>query len=138
MTAIRRIRALFAVAAVSGAAAILLPGGQALATKGNCDPAPALYNVQKLAKGDGTVIVEVHYGWDGVSVYPDCAGPVLEIHYTNTGTDTWRAILPRKTRGLTFVDIPPGTDTTVTGNALRQAGLDTLDAIGELTVVRIS
>lgn len=90
--------------------------------------------MQRVVKGDGSVTVEVHYGWDGVSVYPDCVGPVLSIRYINTSQITWYAHLPQKARGLTVVEIPPGTDQTVTGNALRQAGLDTLDAIANLVV----
>lgn len=102
--------------------------------KGSCDPSPDPYNQMTLTKGDGTVTVDVRYGWDGVSVYPNCAGPVLQIRYVNTGTVTWYARLPRKTRGQTWVTIPLGTDQTVTGNALRQAGLDTIDAIADLVL----
>lgn len=102
--------------------------------KGSCDPSPDAFHVMTLTKGNGDVTVDIRYGWDGVSVYPNCVGPVLQIHYTNTGAVTWYARLPRKTRGQAFVAIPPGTDQTVTGNTLRQAGLDTLDAVTDLVL----
>lgn len=107
--------------------------------KGTCDHAldPNGYNEVTLTKGNGTVTVDVRWLWDGVSIWPACAGEVIQIHYVNAGTDTWRAQLPNKTRGEAFVDIPPGTDETVTGNLLRQAGLDTLAAIVGLELTRV-
>jgi hypothetical protein len=50
----------------------------------------------------------VRWTWDGVSVYPECDGPVVQVHYINTGSETWYAHLPLKTRGVTDVAITPG------------------------------
>jgi hypothetical protein len=104
--------------------------------RGSCDHTlePLGYNVITLTKGNGTVTVDVRWTWDGVSVWPECDGPVVQVHYTNTGTETWYAHLPRKTRGVTDVAITPGEDQVVSGNALRQAGLDTLGTILGLTL----
>lgn len=103
-------------------------------TKGSCDPSPDPFNETTLSKGDGTVTVDVQWGWDGASVYPECDGPVFQVHYTNTGVVTWIANLPKKTRGTTSVTINPGDDITVSGNQLKQAGLDTYSTIRGLTL----
>jgi hypothetical protein len=103
-------------------------------TKGSCDPSPELFNEVTLTKGNGTVTVDVRWTWDGVSIYPNCAGPVIQVHYTNTGQQTWYAHLPRKTRGVTTVEILPGADQVVSGAALATAGLDTLASIQGLTL----
>lgn len=110
-----------------------IPGG-AMATKGQCDPAPDPYNIQSQTKGNGEVAIEIRYGWDGVSVWPECAGPVLRVRVTNTGTQTWYAHLQgRKARPVT-VAIEPGAARNYSGTQLAQVGLVTLDDLSDLTL----
>lgn len=83
---------------------------------GTCDPATRgdAFNTMELAGGvNASVVVTVRFGWDGVSVRPDCDGPVRDLRVRNTGTDTHWALLPAKRNGDKWVAIPAGTDTTV-------------------------
>jgi hypothetical protein len=76
--------------------------------------------------------------WDGVSVPPNCNGPITSLHVVNQSpTDTYRALLPNARRGQGFVDMPPGTDQTVTGGQLRTAGLDTIQDLAAVNLVKL-
>lgn len=129
---------------ISTIAATLLLGGavsevivpQARATKGQCDPAPEPYNVQSMTKGNGTVMIEARYGWDGVSVWPECAGPILRIRVTNSGTETWYAHLVGRRGQPRTIEIPPGTARNYSGSQLTNVGIETLDDLAELTLTR--
>jgi hypothetical protein len=85
----------------------------------------------------GTIHIRVQWSWDGVSVYPDCNGPIQDVFVENTGTNTWRCLLPAKKRGNPWVDIPPGSANTLTGNQLNQAGLTTRTDVLGLELVQV-
>ena len=73
----------------------------------------------------GSILVDVKFGWDSVSIRPDCDGPVASIRLRNTSTQTAWADLPNKKRGNRWVAINPGTDaTTSQANQLRNLGLE--------------
>lgn len=105
-------------------------------TKGSCDPGPGQFNEQTLSKGNGTVTVTVRYGWDGVSVFPSCAGPIHDVRVRNTGTVTWNLLLPNG-RQAKNRPIVPGADQTFSGAQLAAIGLVTLADIQALTLVRV-
>jgi hypothetical protein len=97
---------------------------------GTCDPATRgdAFNSVTLEKplpnGSGSVLADVHYGWDGISVRPDCDGPVLFLRTRNTGTQTAWAPLPNKKKPPLWVQIDPGTDVTITAQGqLNNLGL---------------
>lgn len=81
----------------------------------------------------GSVMVDIQYGWDGVSVMPNCDGPITSLRTRNTSTDTAWALLPNKKKVPLWVQIDPGTDSTITAaGTLKNLGLtncsDVLDA----------
>lgn len=131
------IRRILATVALSGA---LLAGGlavpQARATKGNCDPAPDPYNIQRMTKGNDTVLIEIRYGWDGVSVYPECAGPIIRIRVTNTGDETWYAHVEGRKGQPRTIAIEPGAARNYTGAQLASVGIETLDDLAGLSLTR--
>lgn len=94
--------------------------------EGTCDPASRgdLFNVTETAEFGGDILITIRWGWDGVSVRPDCDGPVQDIRVRNVSQITYYANLPNKKRGTRNIAIPPGTDTTLSGGQLKQAGLD--------------
>ena len=99
---------------------------------GTCDPASRgePYNTVTLEmpapNGTGSVLIDIRYGWDGVSVRPNCNGPVSRLRTRNTSTQPAWALLPLKKRGDTWVQIAPGTDVTVTAaGQLSNLGLST-------------
>lgn len=110
---------------------------QARAAKGSCDPAPAQFNTQSMTKANGAVTIDVRYGWDGVSVWPDCQGPIISIRVTNTGTETWYAHLTGRRGQPRTIAIDPGTDRIISGAQLATVGITTLDDLAELTLTRI-
>jgi hypothetical protein len=139
----KTIRIILTAATVLLGAAQFAPSGVPLmpqparATKGQCDPAPDPYNIQSMTKGNGTVTIEARYGWDGVSVWPECAGPILRIRVTNSGTETWYAHLVGRKGTPRTITIAPGVDRTIQGGQLAQVGIETLDDLSDLTLTRI-
>jgi hypothetical protein len=67
---------------------------------GTCDPASRgdAYNSvtleERAPNGSGSVLTDVRYGWDGVSVMPNCDGPVSYLRTRNTSTMTAWATQP--------------------------------------------
>jgi hypothetical protein len=86
---------------------------------GTCDPASRgdAYNQVAeevpLPNGSGSVLIDGRWDWDGVSVRPNCDGPVNFLRTRNTGTMPAWANLPNKKRGNPWVQIDPGTDVTI-------------------------
>jgi len=105
---------------------------------GTCDPASRGEASNQLTvevpnpNGSGAVLIDIRYGWDGVSVRPNCEGPVLSLRTRNLSNSTAWANLPNKKRGNTWVQIDPGTDVTVNAQGqLNNLGLSNLsDVLG--------
>jgi hypothetical protein len=109
---------------------------------GTCDPATRgqAHNKTALAQeipaeiGGGAVLYEIVWDWDGVSVIPNCNGPIVSIHVRNTNpTATVWVLLPSKKKGSLWVQIDPSTDSTVT----QQGQLNTLGLTTRADVDRI-
>lgn len=100
---------------------------------------PATYNVQNLSLANGEISVVIRYGWDGVSVFPYCVGPVHRVRVMNTGSQTWYVRIPRaRVAGTRLMAIPPGFDETWNAGVLSARGIDTLADIEELTLTLTS
>jgi hypothetical protein len=98
-----------------------------------CDPSPEPFHTVELAKGEGQVVVTIHVGWDGASVWPNCAGPIVDVRLRNTGTDTWILNLPNGRR-LKNQPVEPGTDVTLTGAQLTNLGVTTIADLQNFTL----
>lgn len=89
---------------------------------GTCDPATRgdAFNATSLERpapdGSGSVLIDIHYGWDGVSVRPDCNGPVWYLRVRNNSALPAWALLPNKKQGQLWMQGDPGTDQII-GNA---------------------
>lgn len=106
-----------------------------MATKGQCDPAPAAFNSQTMALANGEITVDIRYGWDGVSVFPDCQGPIIRIRVQNLSqVTTWYAHVEGKRGQPQTIAIPPGDTSIYSGQALANHGITTLDDIANLTI----
>ena len=87
---------------------------------GTCDPASRgqAYNgvtlEVPLPDGSGSVLIDCHFGWDGVSVRPDCNGPTQSIWTRNTGAMTAWVLLPNRRKSPPYAPIAPGADVTIT------------------------
>ena len=105
---------------------------------GTCDPATRgdTFNATQLEKPlpnlSGSVLVDIRWGWDGVSVRPNCDGPVQSLRVRNNGTQTAWASLPNKKKAPLWVQIDPGTDvTTSSPGQLSNLGLSNYaDVVG--------
>jgi hypothetical protein len=57
-----------------------------------------------LSKFGGRATFTCRWGWDGVSTFPDCDGPILDVTLTNSSPHAWQIQLPvgraAKTRTL--------------------------------------
>lgn len=112
---------------------------------GTCDPASRgdAFNVMELAGGiNGNVVVTVRFSWDGVSTKTTepvgCDGPVKDIRVRNTGAVPYWALLPAKKAGNPWVEIPAGTDTTVSSpGQLNNLGLRNYSDVAGVTVTDV-
>jgi hypothetical protein len=109
---------------------------------GTCDPATRgeasnqITLEEPLPDGSGVVVIDVHYGWDGSSVMPNCDGPIQSIRTRNTGTQTTWCVLPDKKKPPLWVKIDPGTDVTITAKGtLNNLGLTKFSDIPALGFV---
>lgn len=117
-------------------AALILPEA-AMATKGSCAVDPTIgFNEETLAKGNGAIQVDVQFGWDNVSVFPTCDGPLFNAHVTNTtsgaNAQTWYAVFPRPHRphgNPIVITMGPGFDQTYTAQQLSAVGLSSFSDI---------
>lgn len=109
---------------------------------GTCDPATRgdAFNAFDLEQhlGDGVVRIWGEYGWDGVSTRETgCNGPLNALSVSNTGTAPAYVRLPNKKKGSPFVEIPPGSSTSLSAGQRNQLGLenisDVMDALPSLT-----
>lgn len=93
-----------------------------------CNPADRglTYNKTEMALQGGAILVTILWGWDGVSTIPNCNGPVQSIRVRNNSAATYYANLPNKKKPPLYVEIPAGTDATISGKGtLRNYGLET-------------
>lgn len=98
---------------------------------GTCDPATRgqAFNAVTIERPapnlSGSVLADVHYTWDGISVRETgCNGPITFIRVRNTSTMTAWADLPNKKQGNKWIQIDPGTDVTTTSQGqLNNLGL---------------
>lgn len=97
---------------------------------GTCDPASRgeTYNQQtlevELPDGSGHVLIDVRFGDNGTSTFPDCDGPIRSLWTRNTGDATAWALLPNKKKAPAWVAVNPGDDITVTAKGtLNNLGL---------------
>lgn len=107
--------------------------------KGVCDPAPEEYNTLYLGVLDDRVAVTVLWSWDGVSVYPDCDGPIVSVRVQNLTDAAVSALLPnaRKQAGRVYT-LQPGADITITSpGTLKNLGYETIRDMDDLTVVEV-
>lgn len=101
-----------------------------------CNPSPDTFNTEIIAKGNGLVIITMNYGWDGVSVFPNCAGPIISARIQNMGPDTWMLRLPNGKQSKNN-PVVPGTDATLTGSQLTALGVTQLADIRDMTLVKV-
>lgn len=112
---------------------------------GTCDPASRgdPYNSQTLSMGNGAVTAEIRYGWDGVSVLPDCDGPLVNgsgtgnvwaIRVTNNDSVSWWVHTIGKRGQPHNTEFTPGSVTTFTKNQAANNGYDSISDFDELTL----
>lgn len=84
----------------------------------------------------GYVLLDIRYTHDGVSVRPNCDGPITRLRTRNTSQQTAWAVLPNKRKSPQWVQIDPGTDVSITNQGtLNQIGVETFsDAAGVVFV----
>lgn len=85
---------------------------------GTCDPASRGDTFNSGAMEIGPILVEYRYGWDGVSVRPDCVGPLQRLRVTNQSpfgvwpAATWYVHMKGRRGQPKVFELPPGfTDT---------------------------
>jgi hypothetical protein len=104
-----------------------------------CNPADwgATWAVGRL--GIGPILLEWEAGWDGVSVWPECNGPLHSLHVLNTSTtDTWYAHFKGKRGQPKVIDIPPSTDRTFNQGQLGSRGFQDASDLGDLQILPTS
>jgi hypothetical protein len=113
---------------------------------GTCDPATRgeAFNVQQMAVANGQVDVTVRYGWDGVSVRPDCDGPLVNgtgvqsnrwaIKVTNNDSVAWYVHTVGRKGQPQHLQLQPGVTTTHTANQGNNAGYTSIQDFENLSM----
>jgi hypothetical protein len=111
--------------------------GELTMPKGVCDPSPDAHNVVEMDIENGACQARFLWDWDGVSVFPECAGPLFRARVrNNTANVTYYAhFIGRKGTPRT-VDITPGMDETRNAAWLAQRGLDEYSDLASFTIDR--
>lgn len=80
--------------------------------------------------GGGSILFDVRFHHDGVSVRPNCDGPIIYLRARNTSpTVTARILLPNKKKGNPWIDGPPNSD-VVLNPEVRQPDQNQLNNLG--------
>jgi hypothetical protein len=103
---------------------------------GTCDPATRgePYNVTTLEFGGGAVTIDVRWDWDGVSVRPDCDGPIRRVRTTNSDSVSWYVHTVGKRGQPRDIELPAGQVRIWNAAQLSSAGYDTITDLENLTL----
>lgn len=140
MSVRRRVGVALAASALAATVGLHVSPAQAILR--TCDTAPITGTTDKsfaleIPNPDysGSVLADVHYVWDGVSVWPNCDGPVTSLRTRNTGDTTGWALLPDKKKAPLWMQINPGTDVTITAKGqLANLGLSNASDVQSVTI----
>lgn len=102
----------------------------------SCNPVDHGRTFNTKAQSTMGVGIEVRWDWDGVSVYPDCDGPLVNgtgggntwaVRATNPTDSTWyvHTIRARDGQAMTY-SIVPGQTVTLTANQAAANGYDSI------------
>jgi len=103
---------------------------------GTCDPATRgkTFNVLATQYAGGLVGITVRYGWDGVSTYPNCDGPIIQVQvFNNDSVSWWVHTVGRKGQPIAL-QMVPGFSATYTGAQLATLGFNNKTDLDELTL----
>jgi hypothetical protein len=75
-----------------------------------------------LSKDDGQVTITIRATWDGISAWPDCDGPVIDIAFRNTSPRAWLLQFPSGKAAKTRV-LSSGMNRLFSGATLTTLGL---------------
>lgn len=135
----RRIIAALAAAFVLAAAPVSLVA-PASAAPGTCDPATRGMAYNEVQQDQGPVVIYARFTWDGVSVMPDCDGPIILLRGTNmSATETWYVHFQGRKGTWRTVTLTPGISLQVTSSGqLRQLGLPDASDLAGLYITQSS
>lgn len=113
---------------------------------GTCDPATRgqAFSVLQLAVANGDVMLTIRFGWDGVSVRPNCDGPLINgtgvasnrwaVQAQNLSQTTYYAHTIRKNGQLARYTLGPGATGNVTVAQASANGYTAASDFGSLSM----
>lgn len=103
---------------------------------GTCDPATrgATFNEFEVAWFEGAVVMKGRFGWDGVSVKPNCDGPLIRLQGINTTQQTYYAWFLSKSGTPRSITMGPGFNQIVTQPTLGNQGFNSYSDCDGITV----
>jgi hypothetical protein len=114
-----------------------------LPTTQSCDPAAHGRNFNTTRLATVGVGIEVRWDWDGVSVWPNCDGPLVNgggaagnwaVRVKNPTAQTWYVHTTRKNGQPATYSIAPGQTQTLTVNQMASAGYTVFSDFSNLTL----
>jgi len=102
-----------------------------------CDPTAfgLQFHTGEIAYFDGEVSVAYEWDWDGVSVVPECNGPLRRIRGQNRSTgSTYYAWFQGRNGFVRSLALPPGFDGALTRAQLVAAGYANKSDVEGLTI----
>lgn len=133
-----RITARLAATLAASTLALTTVGGPAMARETGPCVGPLEFALEvPLPDGTGYVLADVQFTGDGISLHETgCDGPVTSLRTRNTGSSTAWALLPDKKKAPLWVQIDPGTDTTITAKGqLANLGLSNASDVRSVQLV---
>lgn len=102
-----------------------------------CDPGPGGFNVTQLSKDNGRATVTIRSTWDGVSVWPRCDGPIVDVTLRNTSPRAWLLTLPVGRASKTRL-VSSSINRVYSGAQLATIGLITVSDVAGLIMTDLS
>lgn len=93
--------------------------------------------VTVLSKDEGRATITIRATWDGISVWPDCDGPIVDVTFRNTSPHAWLLSFPVGRASKTRV-LASAANRMFTGSQLTTIGLINVSDIAELTMTSLS
>lgn len=102
-----------------------------------CDPGPGGFNVTQLSKDNGRATITVRSTWDGVSAWPTCDGPIVDVTLRNTSPKAWLLSFPVGRAAKTRL-LASGANRVFSGTQLATIGLVAASDLADLTMTDLS
>jgi hypothetical protein len=103
----------------------------------SCDPGSSGFNVTQIVRDNARVAVTIRSTWDGVSAWPNCDGPIVDVTLRNTSPKAWLLSVPFGRTSKTRT-VASSANRIFSGTQLATIGLVNTSDLADLTLTDMS